>query len=150
MTMHPPAAVAPQSWRNTKWFASVAAALGLWAALYSQLAPFSQWAVRALSIDAHSRIGEAIAFFFYDAPKVLLLLTLVVFAMGIVRSFFSAERTRALLAGRARGSWQRPCCLSRHRHSLLLVLSRAAVYRLCQRGRSSRRDFLLPDRGANG
>jgi uncharacterized membrane protein YraQ (UPF0718 family) len=103
MTVHPSAAVAPQSWRNTKWFASVAAALGLWAALYSQLAPFSQWAVRALSIDAHSRIGEAIAFFFYDAPKVLLLLTLVVFAMGIVRSFFSAERTRALLAGRREG-----------------------------------------------
>ena len=103
MNMYPPAAVAPVSRRNTKWLASVAAALGLWAALYSQLVPFSQWAVGALSIDPHSRIGEAIAFFFYDAPKVLLLLTLVVFAMGIVRSFFSAERTRALLAGRREG-----------------------------------------------
>jgi len=32
-----------------------------------------------------------------------MLLTLVVFAMGIVRSFFSPERTRALLAGRREG-----------------------------------------------
>jgi len=34
---------------------------------------------------------------------VLLLLTLVVFGMGIVRTWFSAERTRALLAGRREG-----------------------------------------------
>ena len=32
-----------------------------------------------------------------------MLLTLVVFGMGIVRSFFSPERTRALLAGRSEG-----------------------------------------------
>ncbi|MEZ5839363.1 MAG: permease [Hyphomicrobiales bacterium] len=42
-------------------------------------------------------------FFLYDTPKVILLLTLVVFVMGVVRSFFSAERTRALLAGRREG-----------------------------------------------
>ena len=36
-------------------------------------------------------------------PKVLLLLTLVVFAMGVVRSFFSPERTGAMRAGRREG-----------------------------------------------
>jgi uncharacterized membrane protein YraQ (UPF0718 family) len=46
---------------------------------------------------------EAVKFFIYDTPKVLLLLTLVVFVMGVVRSFFSPERTRALLAGRREG-----------------------------------------------
>jgi uncharacterized protein len=98
-----PTVNAARSWRDARLLASVTAALGLWAALYSQLVPFSEWAVSALSIDAHSRTGEAIAFFLYDAPKVLLLLTLVVFAMGVVRSFFSAEHTRALLAGRSEG-----------------------------------------------
>jgi len=39
-------------------------------------------------------------FFLYEAPKVLMLLTLVVFGVGIVRSFFTAERTRRMLAGR--------------------------------------------------
>ena len=98
-----PTTIAAHSWRNLRWLASTAAALGLWAVLYSQLVPFSHWAVSALTIDDHSRAGEALAFFLYEAPKVLLLLTIIVFAMGIVRSFFSAEKTRALLAGRREG-----------------------------------------------
>jgi uncharacterized membrane protein YraQ (UPF0718 family) len=80
-----------------------AAALGLWVVAYGQLVPFSDWAVSLLPIERRSQLGEAIAFFLYDTPKVLMLLTLVVFAMGIVRSFFSPERTRALLAGRREG-----------------------------------------------
>ena len=89
--------------RHVRWLSGSLAALVVWAALYSQLVPFSQWAVSALPVDPQSRMGEAIAFFLYDAPKVLMLLTLVVFAMGVVRSFFSAERTRALLSGKREG-----------------------------------------------
>jgi hypothetical protein len=37
-----------------------------------------------------SHFAEAVAFFVYDTPKVLMLLTLVVFGMGVVRSFFFA------------------------------------------------------------
>ena len=40
-------------------------------------------------------LGAAVEFFVYETPKVLLLLTLVVFGVGIVRSFFTPERTRA-------------------------------------------------------
>ena len=54
-------------------------------------------------VDPNSHLGEAVRFFAYDTPKVLMLLTLVVFGMGVVRSFFSAERTRALLAGKREG-----------------------------------------------
>jgi uncharacterized membrane protein YraQ (UPF0718 family) len=86
-----------------RWLGPVASALALWIALYSQLVPFSEWVVAQLPIDPKSHLGEAIAFFVYDTPKVLLLLTFVVFAMGVVRSFFSPEKTRALLAGRAEG-----------------------------------------------
>ena len=85
------------------WLAGALAAVLVWAALYSQLIPFSDWAVSLLPIDAETHLGQSLAFFLYDTPKVLLLLTLVVFAMGVVRSFFSAERTRALLAGRREG-----------------------------------------------
>lgn len=88
----------------TRWWAgAVAAALALWIALYSQLIPFSDWVVSLLPVERKSHLGEAIQFFVYDTPKVLLLLTLVVFAMGVVRSFFSPEKTRAMLAGRAEG-----------------------------------------------
>ena len=56
-----------------------------------------------LPVKPNSHLGEAISFFAYDTPKVLMLLTLVVFAMGVVRSFFSPEKTRALLAGKHEG-----------------------------------------------
>ena len=85
------------------WLAGVVAALVVWAALYSQLVPFSEWIVSLLPIERTSQLGEAMAFFIYDTPKVLLLLTLVVFAMGVVRSFFSPEHTRALLSGKREG-----------------------------------------------
>ncbi|MDU8927933.1 permease [Alisedimentitalea sp. MJ-SS2] len=75
-----------------------------WVLLYRQLIPISDWLVSLLPVDRHSHTGEALAFFFYDVPKVLMLLALIVFAMGVVRSFFSAERTRALLSGKAEGA----------------------------------------------
>jgi uncharacterized membrane protein YraQ (UPF0718 family) len=88
------------TWR---WLAATVAGLVLWGLLYSQLIPFSEWIVSLLPVERSSHLGEAIAFLVYDTPKVLLLLTLVVFAMGVVRSFFSPEKTRAMLAGRADG-----------------------------------------------
>jgi uncharacterized membrane protein YraQ (UPF0718 family) len=85
------------------WLGGTAAALALWAGLYSQLVPFSEWVVGLLPLERGGHAYEAVKFFIYDTPKVLLLLTLVVFVMGVVRSFFSPERTRALLAGRREG-----------------------------------------------
>lgn len=101
--MHSTQPRAPWDERTVKWLAATAIAIAVWAALYSQLVPFSTWVVSLLPVDRKSHLGEAIAFFVYDTPKVLLLLTLVVFAMGVVRSFFSPEKTRAILAGRAEG-----------------------------------------------
>jgi uncharacterized membrane protein YraQ (UPF0718 family) len=87
-----------------KWIAATVAGLILWGLVYSQLIPFSDWVVAQLPVRPESHLGAAVSFFAYDTPKVLMLLTLVVFAMGVVRSFFSPEKTRALLAGNARAS----------------------------------------------
>jgi uncharacterized membrane protein YraQ (UPF0718 family) len=89
---------------TTKWIGWTVAALIGWGVVYSQLVPFSDWIVASMRVDANSHLGDAIAFFAYDTPKVLMLLTLVVFGMGVVRSFFSPEKTRALLAGRREGT----------------------------------------------
>jgi len=94
---------AAKSGRPGLWLAATAAALGSWFLIYAQLEPFSRWAVARLPVSPGSHLAEALAFFIYDTPKVLMLLTLVVFAMGMVRSFFSPERTRAMLAGRNEG-----------------------------------------------
>lgn len=74
-----------------------------WLALYQALVPVSEAIVAALPVDRESHLGGALQFFFYDTPKVLLLLTAVVFVMGMVNSYFTPERTRALLAGRTEG-----------------------------------------------
>jgi uncharacterized membrane protein YraQ (UPF0718 family) len=78
-------------------------AVAVWCAIYWQLEPFSTWAVAQLPVAPGSHLQEALAFFIFDTPKVLMLLGLVVFLMGVVRSFFSPERTRAFLAGRHEG-----------------------------------------------
>jgi uncharacterized membrane protein YraQ (UPF0718 family) len=88
---------------TAKWIGWTVAVLVGWGILYSQLVPFSEWVVALTSVDSKSHLGEAISFFAYDTPKVLMLLTLVVFGMGVVRSFFSPEKTRALLAGKREG-----------------------------------------------
>ena len=85
------------------WHAAVLAAAGLWWALYRQLPALSEALVARLPVERHSHLGEALAFFFYDVPKVMMLLALIVFLMGVVRSFFSPEKTRAALAGKREG-----------------------------------------------
>ena len=85
------------------WVGATLAAVALWFALYWRLEDFSAWLVGKLRLPTGSHIEEAARFFAFDTPKVLMLLTLVVFGMGVVRSFFSPERTRALLAGRREG-----------------------------------------------
>ena len=85
------------------WLGATAVLVVLWFVLYGHLASFSEWAATLFPIERASHREEAVKFFVYDTPKVLMLLTLVVFAMGVVRSFFSPERTRAFLAGKREG-----------------------------------------------
>lgn len=85
------------------WVAATAALIALWFVVYWQLPDFSDWAAARLPITPGSHLDVAAKFFVYDTPKVLMLLTLVVFGMGVVRSFFSPEHTRALLAGKREG-----------------------------------------------
>jgi len=95
---------APKRVTAWTWFLGLALALMAWGLVYSQLIPASDWLVSLLPVDRASHLGEALAFFFYDTPKVLMLLTLIVFAMGVVRSYFSPEKTRALLSGKREGA----------------------------------------------
>ena len=74
-----------------------------WALLYRALIPVSEALVGGLPVDRASHLGGSLQFFLYDTPKVLLLLTGIVFVMGMVNSYFTPERTRALLAGRTEG-----------------------------------------------
>lgn len=76
----------------------------IWFSLYQLLMPASEEIVTWLPLVRDSHLGGAVQFFLYDTPKVLLLLTGVVFVMGMINSYFTPERTRALLAERGEGS----------------------------------------------
>lgn len=81
----------------------LAFAVLIWYGLYESLAPISEWLVSLFPIDRQSPLGGALQFFLYDTPKVLLLLTGVVFVMGMINSYFTPERTRVILAGKSEG-----------------------------------------------
>ncbi len=99
-TSIPAVSPAPTSW---KWIVGIAVAAVAWVAAYSQLTSFADWMVASLGLARGTHFAEAVHFFFYDTPKVLLLLTGIVFLMGIVQTFFSPERTCALLSGKRLG-----------------------------------------------
>jgi uncharacterized membrane protein YraQ (UPF0718 family) len=71
----------------------------LWVALYNVIESFADWlAYTALGLDEAEGWGPALAFWFYDTPKVLLLLILVSSAVSFFRSYLTRERIQALLA----------------------------------------------------
>ncbi len=53
-----------------------------------------------MGLDPLKRLTMVLHFFIYEVPKVLLLLTVIVFAVGIIRSYFSPEKTRKALEGK--------------------------------------------------
>lgn len=74
---------------------------GIWYVIYKQLEPFSYFfAYSLLGLEKGSHFGDAVQFFVYDTPKVMMLLTIIVFVIGMIRSFFTHERTRKYLAGK--------------------------------------------------
>ena len=97
------AELAVRDWSARRPLFFLNAAAIAWLGLYQALAPASEAIVSALPVERETRLGGALQFFFYDTPKVLLLLTGIVFVMGMVNSWFTPERTRALLAGRIEG-----------------------------------------------
>ncbi|MDT8853776.1 permease [Paracoccaceae bacterium Fryx2] len=93
----------PAPRRDWVWHVGLVAFVAVWWLVYGQLVPVAEWITALFPVERDSHAGKAIAFFLYDVPKVMMLLTLIVFAMGVVRSYFSPERTRAMLAGKREG-----------------------------------------------
>ncbi|MEU9244397.1 permease [Streptomyces sp. NPDC048385] len=86
-----------------RWL-TLSAATAVWAGAY--------WAngrlwdgllYHALGMAPAARLTETVHFFFYDTVKIALLLAGIIFAVTVLRSYMSIERTRALLGGRREG-----------------------------------------------
>lgn len=87
--------------RGALRFAKPIILIAAWYLVYKHLQPAADWfSYSLLGLSEKSHIGSAVAFFVYDVPKVLMLLVLIVFGVGVIRTFFTPERTRQMLAGR--------------------------------------------------
>ena len=92
--------IANASWRRYLWRGI--AGLALWWLVYRSLEPFAGWFTHTVcGLAKESPLGAAVGFFIFETPKVLLLLSLIVFSVGVVRSFFPPNRTRRILSGKS-------------------------------------------------
>jgi hypothetical protein len=77
------------------------AALALWWLVYRLLQPTADFVTyRLLSLTPGTHLASSVSFFLFEVPKVLMLLVLVVFGVGVIRTFFTPERTRQILVGK--------------------------------------------------
>ena len=73
----------------------------VWFLVYKYLQPFTDWFVfSVLRMTKGEHLAEALWFFIFEFPKVILLLTLIIFIVGIIRTYFTPERTRKALEGK--------------------------------------------------
>ncbi len=76
--------------------------LPVWIFIYLNLQAVAGFLVDEIAgMKAGGRLTESIRFFVYEVPKVMLLLVLIVFVVGIIRSWFSPEKTRKALEGKS-------------------------------------------------
>jgi uncharacterized membrane protein YraQ (UPF0718 family) len=76
--------------------------LPVWFLVYHYLQSATDWFIDdTLGMTAGNHFTEALRFFVFEVPKVLLLLILIIFLVGIVRSYFSPEKTRKALEGKS-------------------------------------------------
>lgn len=74
----------------------------VWFLVYHNLQPITDWLVDTVfGMQKGQHLTEALRFFIFELPKVLMLLTLIIFFVGIIRSYFTAERTRKALEGKS-------------------------------------------------
>ncbi len=75
--------------------------LPVWYLIYHNLQPMTDWFIDSqLALTKGDHFTEALRFFVFEFPKVMLLLTLIIFFVGIIRTYFTPERTRKALEGK--------------------------------------------------
>jgi uncharacterized protein len=75
--------------------------LPLWYIIYHNLQPATDWLIDSVpGLETGAHLTEALRFFVFEFPKVMMLLTLIIFLVGIIRTFFTPERTRKALEGK--------------------------------------------------
>lgn len=73
-----------------------------WLVFYKYLSPITNFVIDDIfRLEEGKHLTETLRFFIYEVPKVFLLLILIIFIVGIIRTYFSAEKTRDRLKGKS-------------------------------------------------
>ena len=76
----------------------------IWIYLYNVIEPFANWlSYGLLAMPKDSRLGEALAFFFYDTPKLFLLLGGMIFVISLLQTFIDTQKVRVMVEKRGEG-----------------------------------------------
>ena len=76
--------------------------LPAWVIVYMNLQRFADLLTYDLfRLEQGTHLSQSINFFLFEVPKVMMLLVLIIFVIGIIRSYFSAEKTRRALEGKS-------------------------------------------------
>ena len=51
-----------------------------------------------MGLSPKTNIGSAVNFFIYDTVKILFMLTIIIFVIAIIRSYFPPEKTKKILS----------------------------------------------------
>lgn len=86
---------------NKKRIFSLILLLFAWVLLYLNLERITNFFIDKILKLSASHFTDSLRFFIYEVPKVLLLLVLIIFIVGIIRSYFSPEKTRKALEGKS-------------------------------------------------
>lgn len=88
--------------RQTNGILFPALLLPLWILLYLNLQNLTDLIIDDLAgMTSGLHLTETLRFFIFEVPKVILLLILIIFGVGILRSYFTTEKTRKVLEGKS-------------------------------------------------
>ena len=76
--------------------------IAIWLVLYRYLKFLTDFIIdKVLGLEKGLHLTESLRFFIFEVPKVLMLLILIIFFVGIIRTYFTPEKTRKVLEGKS-------------------------------------------------
>lgn len=76
----------------------------VWVVLYNNLQAIADWLTYTLlGLSPETALGASLNFFLYDVPKILLLLTGMIFLITLVQTFINTEKVREVVEKRGTG-----------------------------------------------
>ncbi|MDD4492315.1 MAG: permease [Bacteroidales bacterium] len=87
---------------NWKKIFQIVLGIAIWYTLYHNLQFLADLIIDNLfGMQKGLHLTETLRFFIFEVPKVLMLLILIVFFVGIIRTYFTPEKTRKILEGKS-------------------------------------------------